>query len=51
MCSVGLERDTEGESAEGPEDCGNGDECFMRPSRGEGVENAARSGRQSVAAR
>jgi hypothetical protein len=51
MCSVGPERETEGEGAESAEDGGNDDECFMRPSGGEGVENAARSGRQSVAAR
>ena len=51
MCSVSPERHTEGESAEGSEEGGNGDECLMKASRGKGVENAERSGWRSVVAR
>jgi len=51
MYSVDAEGHPQGERAESPEDCCNDEEYFMRPSRGEGVENVRRAGRLLVAAR
>ena len=51
VCRVGPKRDTWGMGTEGAELGRNENECFMRPSRQEGVESAGRSELRSAAAR